>query len=176
VISSDDVVVLRPLSLDDVDEWLAGQDDEQIRWFEFPRTAVRDDVVRAIERWTESWRTLGPVRNWAVCDAVDGHILGGVELRDLGGGEVNLSYVVFPFARRRGIATTAAMLALAYAVADMGARVAVIKILEGNVASFGVARRLGAVRAGTETSERGGTFVVLRCELGARDGEAKGSG
>jgi RimJ/RimL family protein N-acetyltransferase len=175
VLPSDGGVVLRPLGLADVDEWLAGEDDEQIRWFEFPRPAVRADVVHAIERWSESWRALGPVRNWAVCDTADGHILGGVELRDLGGSEVNLSYVVFPFARRQGVATRAAMLALAYAVAEMGARVAVIKILDGNVASLSVARRLGAVRAGTEMSERGGTFVVLRCELGWNDGATKKS-
>jgi RimJ/RimL family protein N-acetyltransferase len=169
VLPSDGVVVLRPLGLDDVDEWLAGEDDEQIRWFEFARPAVRDDVVHAIERWSGSWRALGPVRNWGVCDARTGRILGGVEVRDLGDGEVNLSYVVFPFARRQGIATRAAMLALAYAIAEMGARVALLKILDGNVASLGVARRLGAVRAGTEMSERGGTFVVLRCELTGRD-------
>jgi hypothetical protein len=44
----------------------------------------------------ESWRADGPVRHWAMCDAASGRIAGGVELRDLGGGEVNLSYVVFP--------------------------------------------------------------------------------
>jgi len=38
---SDDLITLRRLSLDDVDEWLAGEDDQQVKWFEFrdPRRA-----------------------------------------------------------------------------------------------------------------------------------------
>jgi len=35
-VPNDDVVVLRTLTLDDVDEWMTGEDAEQIRWFEFP--------------------------------------------------------------------------------------------------------------------------------------------
>src|SRR5947208_14016172 len=98
----DDVVRLRPLSLDDVDDWLAGEDDEMIRWFEFPRPSTRDDVTRAIGRWQESWASNGPVRQWGVCDRLTRRILGGVELRDLGDWQVNLSYVVFPPFRRAG--------------------------------------------------------------------------
>jgi RimJ/RimL family protein N-acetyltransferase len=165
VIVEDDVVRLRPLTLDDVDEWMAGEDAEQIRWFEFPGPAPRANVVAAIESWIQSWRSRGPVRQWAVCDAMNGDILGGVELRDLGGGDVNLSYVVFPPARRRGIAVRAAHLALTYAADEMHARAVVIKVLEGNTASIGVARRVGAVEVGTEPSDRGGTFVVFRREL-----------
>ena len=48
---SDDVIALRRLSESDVDAWLAGEDDEQIRWFEFPRAATRADVERAIAAW-----------------------------------------------------------------------------------------------------------------------------
>lgn len=164
---SDDMVQLRPLSLDDVDEWMAGEDDEQIRWFEFPGPAPRDNVVQAVQAWMQSWRTNGSVRHWAVCDIPSGRILGGVELRDVGAGEVNLSYVIFPAFRRRGIATRAARLALAYAVREMGARTAIIKVLEGNEASFGVARRLGAVESGSAPSNGGGAFVVLRRDLSA---------
>jgi hypothetical protein len=50
-------------------EWLAGEDDELARWFEFPRRSTLEDVVRAIERWNESWRRDGPVRCWAICEA-----------------------------------------------------------------------------------------------------------
>ena len=66
-------------------------------------------------------------------------------------------------------------LALGYAAAEMGARVAILRILEGNEASLGVARRLGAVESGREPSERGGTFVVLRLDLtgGGADGGAR---
>lgn len=161
----DEAVVLRPLTLGDVHEWLAGEDDEQIRWFEFPRPASRDDVIAAIERWQESWRSGGPVRHWAVCQRSSNWIAGGVEVRDLGDGEVNLSYVVFPEFRRTGVAMRAARLALCYAAAELEARVAVIKILKGNIPSIGVAQRLGAVPSGTAPSDADGTFLVFRLAL-----------
>lgn len=162
---SDDLITLRRLSLDDVDEWLAGEDDEQIRWFEFPRPATRLDVERAITAWKESWRTDGVVRQWGVCLRSTRAIAGGVELRTLGGGEVNLSYVVFPSWRRLGIATRASRLALLYGTHVLGATTAVIKILDGNTASLGVACKLGAVEVGSEPTESGGRFIVLRLSL-----------
>jgi RimJ/RimL family protein N-acetyltransferase len=143
VVLNDEVVLLRPLSLADVDEWMAGEDNEQMA----------------------SWSVGGPVRQWAVCDATSGRILGGVEVRDLGGGEVNLSNVVFPAFRRRGIATRAATLVLGYAVKEMGSQTAIVKVLEENRASLRVARRLGAVEIGTQPSKAGGTFIVFRCDL-----------
>src|SRR5690242_7917250 len=110
----DHEIVLRRLTLDDVDEWLAGEDEEQTRWFEFPRAAMRADVERAIGDWQHSWNSHGAVRHWGICIRATGAIAGGVELRMLGNDEVNLSYVVFPPWRRQGIATRAARLALAY--------------------------------------------------------------
>ncbi len=106
-----------------------------------------------------------PVRNWGITDATTGQLLGGVEIRDIGAAEVNLTYVVFPAHRRRGIATRASKLALDHAARELGARTAVIKILEGNAASRGVARRLDANEDGTEPSEAGGTYIVHRCRL-----------
>ena len=67
VVLKDELVQLRPLTLGDADEWLAGEDDEQLRGFEFPRRATRDDVVGAIERWQGSWRSGGPVRQCGDC-------------------------------------------------------------------------------------------------------------
>ena len=163
--ASDDLIILRRLSLDDVDEWLAGEDDEQVRWFEFPRSAKRDDVERAIAAWQDSWRSGGGVRQWGVCLRSSGVIAGGVELRLLNTGEVNLSYVVFPTWRRRGIGTRASRLALAYGNRVLGATTAVIKVLEGNDASLGVVRKLGAVEVGSEPSEAGGRFIVHQLVL-----------
>ena len=74
VVLADGDVCLRPLTLTDVDEWMAGEDEEQIRWFEFPGPAPRANVVRAIEAWMESWSAGGPVRQWAVCDTASGRI------------------------------------------------------------------------------------------------------
>jgi RimJ/RimL family protein N-acetyltransferase len=161
----DDLIRLRQLTLADVDEWLAGEDDEQIRGFEFPRPATRADVERAITAWQESWASAGPVRNWGVCLRATGAIAGGVELRVLDDASLNLSYVVFPACRGRGVATRAARLAFGYARRELDASNAVIKVLEGNVASLGVARELGAVEAGRETSEAGGSLIVFRVKL-----------
>jgi RimJ/RimL family protein N-acetyltransferase len=92
-------------------------------------------------------------------------VAGGVEVRDLGNDRVNLSYVIFPPYRRRGLATRASRLALDYAAQALGASCAVIKILEGNEASLGVARNLGAELVGHEPSDAGGRFVVFHLPL-----------
>lgn len=119
IVIDDETLCLRPVSLEDSDEWMAGEDDEQIRWFEFLQPARRDDVVRAIERWQDSWRSGGPFRHWGVCERRSQRLAGGVEVRDLGDGEVDLSYVVFAGFRRAGIATRACRLALRYAANEM---------------------------------------------------------
>jgi RimJ/RimL family protein N-acetyltransferase len=165
VLLSDDVVVLRPLTLDDVDEWMAAEDTEHVRGSESEGPAPRGNVERAIADWAEAWRTGGPVRHWAICDQETGGILGGVEVRELGDGKVNLTYVVFPPWRRRGIATRACRLALAYAAAVMDCRAAVIKVLQGNAASIAVARKLGATVTGVEASAAGDISLVLQLDL-----------
>lgn len=156
-----DTLRLRPPTVADAREWLSGEDDELARWFEFPRRSTREDVERAIERWSESWQLGGPVRCWAICDRTTGAIAGGVELRQVDETDVSLSYWVFPPWRRRGIATRAAELALDHAASAMGASRAVIKVLEGNVASIAVAKRLNAQLAGTTRSDAGGTLLVF---------------
>ena len=165
---TDDVVLLRRLSMDDVDAWLSGEDDEQIRWFEFPGRARRVDVERAIATWQESWARQGPVRQWGVRVHPTQELAGGVEVRDLGDNRVNLSYVIFPPYRRRGLATRASRLALDYAAGELHASSAVIKILDGNEGSKAVATRLGAEVVGHEPSEAGGWFTVFGLPLGAK--------
>ena len=158
-------LVLRPPRLADAAEWLAGEDDEIVRWFEFPRPSTLTDVERAIERWDQSWKHDGPVRCWAVCDPPTGAIAGGVELTRLNETDVNLSYWVFKPWRGRGIATRAAVLALEYAMSDMHASLAVMKVLEGNTFSLALAHTVGGQRVGTMASDAGGTFVVFHRAL-----------
>jgi RimJ/RimL family protein N-acetyltransferase len=166
VLLSDDMVVLRQLLPDDVDDWMAGDDAEQIHWFEFPGPAPRRDVERAITAWSESGPTDGPVRHWAICDQETGGLVGGVELGDLGEGTVKLSCVVFPPWRRRGIATRACRLALAYAGAAMDCHTVSVKVLQGHVAAVALARRLGAAVTGMEVTAAGTITIVLRLDLG----------
>lgn len=156
---TDGVVRLRLLTLDDAEDWLAGEDEEHRRWFELPPGTL-ETVRAAIVRWTESWETDGPRRNWGVCETVDGRLVGGVEINDLGDGSCNLSYSVFPFARRRGIATRAALLALGFAASEMGLSRAVVQVHEDNAASLGVARHLGAVPVGTQPFAGGGSEIL----------------
>jgi RimJ/RimL family protein N-acetyltransferase len=156
---------LRPPTLADAPEWLAGEDDELVRWFEFPRRSTQEDVLRAIERWSESWRSGGPVRCWAICDVATAAIVGGVELRQLDETDVNLSYFVFAPWRRRGIAARATKLALEFALTEMNASRAIIKVLDGNLASLAVARHLGARLVGTMPSDAAGTCFVFHLAL-----------
>ena len=141
---TDGVVVLKPLARDDASEWLAGEDDEQLRWFEAPRPAELSDVEEFISSCQESWRTMGNHRHWGIRRTDSQLLLGGVDLRAIGRDEVNLSYLVFPQYRRQGIARRASLLALEYAATAMGAKTVIIKMLPGNVSSNNLALELGA--------------------------------
>ncbi len=100
-ILTDDVVMLRPLATNDAPAWLAGEDEEQRRWFEAPQPSQLNDVQRFIAECQTSWRTMGSLRHWGIW-SLDPHVLvGGVELRALENDEVNLSYLVFPGQRQR---------------------------------------------------------------------------
>jgi RimJ/RimL family protein N-acetyltransferase len=167
VLLSDEAVVLLPLTPDDVEEWMSGEDAEQHYWFEFPGPAPRSKVERALVEWAASWRPDGPVRHWAIRDHEADRIVGGVELREQGDGHVDLSYVVFPAWRRRGIATRAGRLALAYADAVMKCRVAEIRVLLGNAGSVAVARKLGATVTGIEMTDGRTIWTVLHVDLAA---------
>jgi RimJ/RimL family protein N-acetyltransferase len=165
VLLSDDVILMRPPTPDDVDEWLAGDVADQIHWFDLPGPTTRGTVERAIANWGESWRAAGTVRHWAICDRETDAIVGGVQLRDLGDGTVDLSYAVFPAWRRRGIATRACRLALSYAAGMMDRRDALFKVRQGNAAALAVARNVGATVTGLEVDNDAHISIVLRVAL-----------
>jgi RimJ/RimL family protein N-acetyltransferase len=160
-----DGIELRPLTADDAAEHCAGQDDFEIAAFEFPCASVIDDVVAAIATWQDSWARNGPVRNFGIWDSASGALCGNIEVRLIADGVVNLSYLVFPGFRRRGMATRAAQCALGYAASEMGARTARIKVLDWNEASLSVACSVGGREVAREPSDAGGTFVVFEVPL-----------
>ena len=162
---TDSVLMLKPLTANDASDWLAGEDEEQIRWFEAPRQAQLADVQRFIESCQESWRDMGNHRHWGIWRIDSDTLLGGVDLRALDNFEVNLSYVVFPQFRRQGIARRASRLALTYAVSSMGAKAAIIKMLLGNVNSRNLSLGLGSYFVGEEPSDAGEVFQVFRVSL-----------
>ena len=108
---------------------------------------------------------MGSHRHWGIRKVDSEILLGGVDVRDIGGAEVNLSYVVFPQFRRDGVARGAALLALAYAARSMGAKTAIIKMLPDNLASVNLAQGLGAKYVGEEPSNAGQIFKIFMLSL-----------
>jgi ribosomal-protein-alanine N-acetyltransferase len=156
---------LQPVVLEEAEEWLAGDDEEAVRGFEAPGPATLSNVVRAINEWQSSWEVLGGVRQWGIRPRESDALLGGVDLRKLDNGEVNLSYLVFPRHRRQGIAVEASRLAIDYAKREMGATRVIVKMLPEDEASLAVARQLGAKPIGTGPSDAGGTVLINVIEL-----------
>jgi RimJ/RimL family protein N-acetyltransferase len=175
-------IELRPLRREDAEAHKAGEDDEQIRAFEFPGPAPIENVVSAIGRWQESWMSGGPVRNFGIWLATPPTLIGNVEVNLESDERVNLSYLVFPAWRRQGIATRAARLALAYAGTEMGATTAKIAVLDSNPASMGVARSLGAVQIGQDPRLRrrnpdaSSNSIIPTPTVSAADAVGPGSG
>ena len=161
---SGDGFVLKMLELSDAPAWKAGEDPEQIRWFEAPGPAPMENVVQAITRWRAGWDDDGPLRHWGIW--VDGQLAGGVELRLREDGKANISYVVFPFARRQGVASKAARLAADWAFSGLAASAVVAVVDEANTASRRVAERAGFRLEGpAEPWEYGESGVMLRYVL-----------
>jgi hypothetical protein len=57
---------LQPVVLSEAEEWLAGDDEEAIRWFESPGPSTHCNVVRAINEWQTSWKEMGGIRQWGI--------------------------------------------------------------------------------------------------------------
>lgn len=155
-----DHVILRILEVADAPAWLAGEDDEQLKWFQMPAATV-DDVVRAIERWRAGWTDDGRVLQWGIW--VDDQLAGGVELRIRDDGRANVSYVVFPAFRRCGVATTSVELAVEWGIAHLPIAAVVAVIDVENIASRGVVEGAGfALDGPAEQWEHSETGTMVR--------------
>jgi RimJ/RimL family protein N-acetyltransferase len=156
--------VLRVIEPSDADAWKAGEDLEQMRWFEAPGPAPLENIVNAIRAWRAGWAEGGPLRHWGIW--IDDRPAGGVELRVRQDGRANVSYVVFPFARRMGLASSAVRLATEWAFEHLGVRAVVAVVDEQNVASLGVAQKAGFRPDGPADSwEYSESGVMLRYTL-----------
>jgi RimJ/RimL family protein N-acetyltransferase len=159
-----DGFVLRVLKPSDADPWKAGEDLEQMRWFAAPGPAPVENIVNAICAWRAGWAEGGPLRNWGIW--IDDRLAGGVELRVRQDGRANVSYVVFPFARRKGLASSAVRLATEWAFENLGVWAVVAVVDEQNVASRGVAEKAGFRSDGPADSwEYSESGVMLRYTL-----------
>lgn len=164
-------LVLRGLVATDAEAWKAGEDPEQIRWFAAPGPAPMANVVASIEAWQAGWRDGGSVRQWGI--EVAGVLAGGVELRLRSAERADVSYVVFPTYRGRGVATEAVRLAVAWAGAHLGVVTVVAVVDERNVASRAVVERAGFVLDGPadpdEHTEPGPMLRFVCCASGTAD-------
>ncbi|HSM65763.1 MAG TPA: GNAT family N-acetyltransferase [Ilumatobacteraceae bacterium] len=124
------------------------------------RTNTRPRDVATRPQPHVGWAADGPVRHWGIWS--DDQLVGGVELRMRDDGRANLSYLVFPAARRRGLATRAAQMASTWAFETLGVSAVVAIIDEQNVASRQVAERAGFVLDGrAEPWEYSETGIML---------------
>ena len=130
-----DGFVLRVLVLTDADSWKAGEDPEQMRWFEAPGPAPMENIVRAIRAWRAWWAEDGPIRHWGIW--ADDVLCGGVELHVREDGRASVSYLIFPPARRRRLASRAVRLAAEWAFQNFRVSAVVAIVDELNVASRG---------------------------------------
>ncbi|WP_106437570.1 MULTISPECIES: GNAT family N-acetyltransferase [Kitasatospora] len=142
---SDGVVTLSPLSLDDVQAHLAGEDELLVRWLN-GGPGTREGVEAYFQHCREQWEAAGPLRAFGIRVGADEVLAGTIDLRFPGEGllpgQVNIAYGLYPSRRGRGLATRAVLLACRYAASEGGAE-AVIQVEPENPASAAVARRAG---------------------------------
>jgi RimJ/RimL family protein N-acetyltransferase len=90
-------------------------------------------------------------------------LCGGVEIRVRADRRANVSYIVFPDARKRGLATRAVRLAARWAFSELDIEGLVAIVDESNVASIGVALASGFQLEGpAEAWEYSESGVLLR--------------
>ena len=156
--------VLRALSLADAEAWKAGEDGEQIRWFEAPGPSPMENIIAAIRRWQEGWASDGNVRHWGIWS--DDRLAGGVELRVRDDRRANVSYVVFPECRGRGFGAGAVRAVSEWAADALDVTAVVAIVDELNDHSRRVAAGAGFILEGpAEPWEYSESGVMLRYVL-----------
>ncbi|MGW2017084.1 GNAT family N-acetyltransferase [Streptomyces sp. NPDC001927] len=142
---SDGIITLSPLSPDDVEAHLAGEDELLVRWLN-GGPGTREGVEAYFRHCREQWSTAGPLRAFGIRMAAGEALAGTIDLRfageGLAPGQVNVAYGLYPSWRGHGLATRAVVLAARYAATE-GGQEAVIQVDPENPASAAVARRAG---------------------------------
>lgn len=139
------MVELRALTDADIQAHNAGEDDETVRWLS-GRAGTVDSTRRHFAMLAENASRGAFKRGFGIW--LEGQLAGYIDVDpDATGlpaaGDVNISYAVHPWARRRAVATTAVLLVCTYiGDEDIGDR-AIIRADSRNTASLGVAERCG---------------------------------
>lgn len=94
--------------LKDVEEHLAGEDEEQIKWLSGGKS-TRETIRNWIQRNQEYWEKDGPIFPFAIVEEKTQTVIGMVEantdderVEGIQKGEATISYGLYPFARRKG--------------------------------------------------------------------------
>ncbi|HEV8491957.1 MAG TPA: GNAT family protein [Candidatus Angelobacter sp.] len=142
---TDGIIFLRPLTVEDAAEHLAGEDEEMTRWVSGGRSTL-SNVEAFIRSNQESWRSGGPRRTFGIFDCASHRLTGFIEVnlaRHVNPGEVNVSYGIFPQWRRNGLAMRAIDLMDQYLRTATKASRIVLRIFPGNTASLKLAEKAG---------------------------------
>jgi RimJ/RimL family protein N-acetyltransferase len=147
---ADDVVALRPFTLDDV-WWVteACRDPAIPRFTTIPESYEEADAREWIGAHEEQ-RRAGEALTLAIVEADGGAPLGSAAVQDITWDHLRgeIGYWVAPWGRRRGAATRAARLLAAHGFGTLGLERIEVTVYVGNIASQGVAEKAGCVREG----------------------------
>ncbi|WP_406002373.1 GNAT family N-acetyltransferase [Streptomyces sp. NBC_00829] len=157
---TDGIVALTPLTLEDVDAHLAGEDDLLVRWLN-GGPGTREGTEAYFRHCMEQWAIGGPLRAFGVRAGADAALAGTIDLRfempGLTEGQVNIAYGLYPAWRGQGLATRAVRLICHYAACE-GAIQGVIQVDPDNPGSEAVARRGGFIYIKQVQSTDGNRF------------------
>jgi RimJ/RimL family protein N-acetyltransferase len=147
---TDGMIFLRPQTMEDAADHLAGEDDEIARWASGGRSTL-STVETFIRNNLESWLNGGPRRAFGVFHCSNNRLIGFIEVnlaRLVNPGQANVSYGIFPQWRRKGLALRAIDLMDQYLRTATEARQIVLRIAPGNIASLKLAEKAGFIFQG----------------------------
>lgn len=108
--------------------------------------------VDVVERFTDEW-VEGSRLSLAIRDVATGRAVGAVELRPCEDAAMEISYVVAPALRRKGLASRAVAAVLAWAKQDLGVTIVRLNCHPDNLASRKVAEKCGFNEVSSDASE-----------------------
>jgi|SRR5579859_482182 len=161
---TDGVILLRPLSAEDADAHLAGEDDDMAKWLSGGRSTLAS-VEKFIEVCQENWRTGGPRRAFGVFDCVNNRLVGFAEVNLAlltEPSQANVSYGIFRPWRRKGLALRTIQLISEYLRTATDARQMVLRIAPANVVSLKLAEKAGFAFCGLFEEPEGPLLRYVR--------------
>ena len=149
---TDGFITLRPFVLENAIEHLTNEDEAQIKWLSGEKGTL-EGVQNWIKRNQQYWDNDGPVFNFAIFDQKNnliGLIEANTDYRNLDGveeGDANISYGLYPFARRKGYMVRAISLMNDF-LKNKKVKRSIIRIDPKNVDSLKVPQRSGFAENG----------------------------